>query len=170
MEKEITGFPDYTVDEYGNIYSYKKGCRTQLKQWKYPNGYIGVNLCVDGRRETKLVHRLVAKEFVQNPNGYNVVNHIDKNITNNNAKNLEWCSTQYNVNYSYTKENNRAVRNHIKCKLVDAKDLSEIGSFESIKSACRYASNFLGCSFTGMERNRISNGYRIIIDEGVTTN
>ena len=37
-----------------------------------------------------LVHELVAKTFVPNPNNYPYVEHIDGNRTNNRADNLKW--------------------------------------------------------------------------------
>jgi len=43
---------------------------------------------------------LVAKHFVPNPNGYNIVNHIDNNPLNNNADNLEWCTDKMNQEHS----------------------------------------------------------------------
>ena len=45
------------------------------------------------------IHRLVAETFIPNPNNYYCVNHKDENPLNNNVKNLEWCSINYNCNY-----------------------------------------------------------------------
>ena len=44
---------------------------------------------------------MVATYFVENPNGYNEVNHIDGNTLNNNAENLEWCSVSHNTKEAY---------------------------------------------------------------------
>lgn len=60
-------------------------------------GYYGVALSKSGIKETKKIHRLVAETFINNPNNYNYINHIDCNKTNNNVKNLEWCTQKYNV-------------------------------------------------------------------------
>lgn len=50
------------------------------------------------------VHRLVAQAFLENPNGFDEINHKDKNTENNRVENLEWCDHAYNVNYSKAKK------------------------------------------------------------------
>ena len=62
-------------------------------------GYNVVSLCKEGKKESHYVHRLVAEAFVPNPNNYPMVNHKDESRDNNEAKNLEWCTHQYNLNY-----------------------------------------------------------------------
>lgn len=49
-----------------------------------------------------LLHRLVAKAFIPNPNNLPVVNHKDTDVTNNCVDNLEWCTIEQNVNYKPT--------------------------------------------------------------------
>lgn len=47
---------------------------------------------------TKMLHRLVAEAFVKNHReSYNVINHIDEDIHNNNAWNLEWTTVLGNL-------------------------------------------------------------------------
>lgn len=58
-----------------------------------------VTFRMNGKLVNKYVHRLVAETFIQNPNNLPQVNHKDCNITNNNASNLEFCTSSYNAKY-----------------------------------------------------------------------
>jgi len=68
------------------------------------NGYELVNLSKDGVKFFTKVHRLVANNFIENPNNYPVINHKDGNKTNNCVDNLEW--TTYKNNTQHAIENN----------------------------------------------------------------
>ncbi|MGL5717124.1 MAG: HNH endonuclease, partial [Paraclostridium sp.] len=59
-------------------------------------GYHRVSACSIGKRLRFFRHRIVAKLFLDNPNDYVVVNHIDGNKNNNHMLNLEWCTHQEN--------------------------------------------------------------------------
>ena len=64
-------------------------------------GYLRISLS-DGSRNYKHyeVHRLVALHFVPGYKDGLVVNHNNEVKTDNRADNLEWCTYQYNLNYS----------------------------------------------------------------------
>lgn len=91
--KPIEGFEGCEVSNLGNVRN-KYG--KPFKQFLNSKGYYRVSL---GTKRLHLVHRLVAKAFIENPNGYPIVNHKDENRTNNNVSNLEWCTHKYNSNY-----------------------------------------------------------------------
>lgn len=81
-----------------NFYIQKERIMSQqLKQKRY----LGVCLVKDGIYKNFLVHRLVAEAFIENPNGYEQVNHIDCNKLNNEVENLEWCSREMNLKHAY---------------------------------------------------------------------
>lgn len=63
-------------------------------------GYKTVCLCKDNIKSTKYIHRLVANEFVDNPNNLPDVNHKNERRDDNTASNLEWCTKEYNQNYN----------------------------------------------------------------------
>lgn len=76
--------------------------RTGIVRNKYTKEIKHQSLCRD-RYKVSLngysyyVHRLVAEAFIEHPDCFDVVNHIDENPLNNNVENLQWCSQQYNT-------------------------------------------------------------------------
>lgn len=65
--------------------------------------YVAVSLSKNGKTKAHSVHRLVAEAFLPNENGLPEINHKDENPFNNRVDNLEWCSRQYNIDYSKSK-------------------------------------------------------------------
>ena len=58
------------------------------------DGYPIVN--IPGRRAMKLVHRLVAEAFIDNPRGCREVDHINHNRQDNRVENLRWVTHKEN--------------------------------------------------------------------------
>lgn len=105
MEQEIwKDIPDYNglyqCSNFGRIRKFNKDKR--CKQWRYfacnPNKRLYVNITLIDKNY--LVHRIVAKLFIENPNNKPFINHIDLNPSNNCAENLEWCTQKENINHS----------------------------------------------------------------------
>lgn len=62
-----------------------------IKQNKDKDGYNVVNLInEEGESKEFRVDYLVASSFVPNPHNYKNIRHIDGNLENNCADNLEW--------------------------------------------------------------------------------
>ena len=97
-EKELGLKPDlkYYACENGEIYS--DFSEKFLDGYVDKNGYKRVYIC--GKRF--LVHRLIAKAFIPNPDSLPVVNHKDTNTLNNQVENLEWTTVRDNIIYSPT--------------------------------------------------------------------
>ena len=85
-------FEKYMVSDAGIITSLIGGGKKILKDQPAPGGYRKITLSVARRPRSFMVHQLVAAEFVPNPEGKNLVRHIDGNKQNNNASNLRWLT------------------------------------------------------------------------------
>ena len=81
----------------------------ELKSGKGSHGYYSVSLGKESKFNSYLVHRLVAKHFVDGYAQELEVNHIDLTKTNNHADNLEWVTPSYNTKHGWTKRRNNAV-------------------------------------------------------------
>lgn len=101
MWKNIEGYEDYQVSETGEVRSLKNGKIRLLK----PNldslkRYYLVGLSKNGSVKVFLVHRLVAKTFIENPLGKKEVNHINCNQKDNRVCNLEWVTRSENIKHA----------------------------------------------------------------------
>ena len=137
------------VSNYGNL-------RRIIKPSIQSNGYKMVS--VDGR--LKLVHRLVAETFLDNPDNLPVVNHKDENKTNNRVDNLEWCTHEYNLNYGKRKEKY--------WKAVSA--ITDEGVTEHYKSMTEAAHSLgvsVGAISHAIKHNHKAKGRRFYLEMGV---
>jgi hypothetical protein len=100
--RDIYGYKGlYQVSSEGRVKSFQRCTRGRLlKPGKTKYGYLMVSLCKDGKCKTITIHRLVASAFLHKPKGSTEVNHKDENKLNNRASNLEWCTREYNNEYS----------------------------------------------------------------------
>ena len=99
--KQIDGFKDYQVSNFGNVKSSKKNRERILKPFKDKRGYSCVRLYENKERKHFFVHRLVASMFICNPDNKTQVNHIDGNKNNNRLDNLEWVTNDENMRHSW---------------------------------------------------------------------
>lgn len=65
------------------------------------SGYWQVQLAMDGLRQPRLIHRLVAETFLPRQAGLDFVNHLDGDKKNNRADNLEWCTRSGNMSHAH---------------------------------------------------------------------
>ena len=72
-----------------------------LKQKVSKDNTCRVSLWKENKERTWLVHRLVAKAFIERVEGKNYINHIDGNRLNNHVDNLEWCNYTENNNHAF---------------------------------------------------------------------
>lgn len=103
--KDIEGFEGkYQVSNMGNVRSFSRWKNGNiLKPGTNGSGYFYVQLVKDGRKNVivRVIHRLVAIAFIENPDNLPEVNHIDGNKKNNNVENLEWVSRERNIQHAF---------------------------------------------------------------------
>jgi len=92
---DIKGYEGlYQVSNKGRV----SGPRKILKGGIQNKGFLMVCLCKDGVHKQFLIHRLVAFAFVDNPNNYYDVDHLNFDKLDNRAENLEWVNDVINNN------------------------------------------------------------------------
>ena len=101
MTRDIPGYEGlYTIDENGKIFSFISN-KERKPVLNRKNGYYQVSFKKEGITKTLYVHRLVALAFLGVPEGdCNCINHKNEIKTDNNYKNLEWCTQAYNNKYN----------------------------------------------------------------------
>lgn len=148
--KEIIGYEGlYLISDEGEVISLPRTYRAKgkvyhrskhtLKNYLRGRGklmYEAVALSKNGETKTHSVHRLVAEAFIPNPDNLPEINHKDENPLNNSVSNLEWCTRQYNIDYSKSKA------------IIQYSNGKEVGRYKSIAEASR---------ITGIGRTSINN-------------
>lgn len=129
--KEYDGF---MVDNDLNIYSKRTG--NKLTPYVGTDGYLQVQYRdYNHKAHHNRVHVIYAHCFIENPNGYKYVNHIDSNKLNNALSNLEWCDNSYNVYHGWH-SGNRTHKNNTKVRV---RTLSGelVGDYKSIRQCSK---------------------------------
>jgi hypothetical protein len=136
--RDIHGYEGkYQVSNFGNVRTLTRIINEHRRSYtrrgkvlnKYYNkdGYYKVKLYNGDSSFANLsVHRLVANVFIDNPNNYAEVNHIDGDPSNNHIDNIEWCSKEQNVKHAYAtglKRRENYVGEANKCSKLKEKDI-----------------------------------------------
>ena len=82
---------DYEISNLGNVRNMKTN--KILKNQISTSGYYDIK--IDGKHFK--IHKLIGIYFIDNPNEYKCVDHIDRNKLNNNINNLRWCTYSDNL-------------------------------------------------------------------------
>lgn len=102
--KDISNNEGYSISNFGNVKSFWKLGGFIMKTCISNSGYFYIKL--NGKHY--YIHRLVALHFIQNPNGYELVDHIDRNKFNNHVNNLRWVNKSMNSMNSKIRIDNKS--------------------------------------------------------------
>lgn len=91
----------YDVSNLGNVRSLRRRRVLIQRTHSKKDAYNIVTLRLQDKKSTHLVHRLVAKAFIPNPDNKPCVNHIDCHKRNNHVSNLEWVTHSENNEHYY---------------------------------------------------------------------
>lgn len=104
----IEGYYGYFVSNMGNVFRYVQGRLKQLKPFKDKDGYLLVDLCVNKKRITSKVHRLVCKTFHPEFKEELQVDHINHIRDDNKLSNLRLVTNQQNAMNQKIHRNNKS--------------------------------------------------------------
>lgn len=94
--KVIKGYERYEISNIGQVRVAKT--KQVRKPYKDKQGYKCIALSGSNKKYPVrfAIHRLVANAFIDNPNNYDSVDHIDFNRQNNRVDNLRWLPRTIN--------------------------------------------------------------------------
>jgi len=105
--KILENHPNYAISTFGNVEHLNTARILKLSMTKC--GYYYVNIKnKNGKHEFCTIHRLVALNFLENPENKSCVDHIDNNRLNNRIDNLRFATHQENGMNQKLSSNNKS--------------------------------------------------------------
>lgn len=120
------------VSNYGNVRRIFKSGTSYYKGSVNHDGYLRIKLSINGKTFNKFAHVLVAETFLDNPNNYSQINHINGDKLDNHVDNLEWCSASHNMQHAYDNKLKRTDKRHSRAKLTESEVLDIYNSELSV--------------------------------------
>ena len=134
---DIIGFEGlYQINRNGDIRSLK---RNKLMKFNIDNGYYRICLTKDKIEKKYNLHRLLAIQFIPNPDNLPEIDHIDRNSLNNNLVNLRWCDRTTNVRNKIDVINREGFISTLK--------ITKKGTYQRATFPYDYKKRFYKCSY-----------------------
>lgn len=134
--KTIDIRPIYQVSNLGRVKNTVTG--RILKGQNNGRGYLFVTLYDESHIPKQImIHRLVALAFIPNPDNLPQVNHIDEEKHNNQAGNLEWVTSEQNINHG-THNLRCGLNNPDRKPIYSVSESGEVVYFDSGRDAVKY--------------------------------
>jgi len=106
MFYKVQNFDNYLISKDGRLITLNyraTGKKKELFPKENEDGYLKYRLNKNKKRYQMFLHRLIAINFIPNPNNLPCINHIDGNKKNNSISNLEWCTHGDNMRHYWNK-------------------------------------------------------------------
>ncbi len=148
----IISAPNYSISNSGIVKNNTTG-HIKKPYINKNNGYLTVDLWMNGKPCKRTLHRLLAEAFIPNPENKPTIDHIDGNRQNNSLDNLRWASYSENNSrfdthgvrsekikvYHYTETRKKRGGGHVSWD-----DNDFVLNFDSITDTAAYFNTTLG--------------------------
>jgi len=159
--KVVAKFPEYQISNKGRVkYPIRKGKKPYKKRITFggssSDGYKTFQFRNEHNNIKAGIHRIVAQEFITNPNKFKIVNHKDGNKQNNCVENLEWCTRSQNTQHAY---NNSLISGKRKIYQLDVNNniIKEWGTIKEAHQNLKLSRTAINNVLSG--KNKTSGGY-----------
>lgn len=93
--EDIKGFENlYRINRAGEVWSCRYNKQMTIQTNEY--GYLFISLSIKQKKQKLFIHRLLALQYIENPDDLPQIDHIDRDKLNNSLENLRWVSQQTN--------------------------------------------------------------------------
>ena len=153
--RSIDGFINYQISNLGRV----RNCNTGriLKPGWGTGGYLKVTLCKDSKKFTCRIHKLVANEFIDNPNNKKCIDHINNDRVDNTVTNLRFATYSENQRNKPKKQNTSSqylgvcwckTKQRWHCRVRDENSkYNHLGYFENEKDAGLAYNKYVSANF-----------------------
>ena len=140
----LVEFPDsqYEINKMGQI---RNRYTHRIIKGAAHDGYRAHTLRIDKKTVFRLVHIMVAKQFIPNPENKPLVNHIDEDRSNPCIDNLEWVTTSENTRHGTALERG----NRGRYKLINEYNLN--GRYIRTWKSIKHISDFFDALYPSIE-------------------